>query len=92
MKQKLLSGFSFLLFAALLIPLVFSDSRIGTMLFDRLFALGFYTPLFIAAAGFIAAWFGIRNVYRMLLTCGHGILFTLYAALLFIAKFGFQEP
>lgn len=92
MKQKLLSIFSFLLFLALLIPFAYSSSRLGTLLFEGLFALGFYSPLVLAAIGFIAAWSGAKGVYRMLLTSGHGFLFVLYAVLLFVAKFGFQEP
>lgn len=92
MRQKLLSIFSFLLFFALLIPLAYSASRFGTVLFEGLFALGFYSPLVLTAMGFVAAWFGVKGVYRMLLTSGHGILFVLYAFLLFVAKFGFQEP
>ncbi|MDE0583710.1 hypothetical protein ON064_11770 [Planococcus sp. A6] len=90
MKQKLLSIFSFLLFLALLIPFAYSSSRL--LLFEGLFALGFYSPLVLAVIGFAAAWFGVRTVYRMLLTSGHVFLFVLYAFLLFVAKFGFQEP
>ncbi len=92
MKQKLLSIFSFLLFLALLIPFAYSNSRLGTLLFEGLFALGFYSPLVLAVIGFTAAWFGVRTVYRMLLTSGHAVLFVLYAFLLFVVKFGFQEP
>ncbi|MGM0896627.1 MAG: hypothetical protein ACQEV0_01935 [Bacillota bacterium] len=92
MKQKLLSIFSFLLFLALLIPFAYPSSRLGILLFEGLFALGFYSPLVLAIIGFVAAWFGVKNVYRMLLASGHGVLFVLYAVLLFVAKFGFQEP
>lgn len=92
MKQKWLSTFSFLLFLALLIPFAYSSSRLGTLLFEGMFALGFYSPLVLAAIGFIAAWSGLKGVYRILLTSGHGFLFVLYAVLLFVAKFGFQKP
>ena len=92
MKQKLLSIFSFLLFLALLIPLAYSSSRLGRLLFEGLFALGFYSPLVLAVIGFLAAWFGVKTAYRMLLTSGHIFLFVLYTFLLFVAMFGFQKP
>lgn len=92
MKQKLLSSSSFILFLALLIPLAYSSSRFGTVLLEGVTALGFYSPLVWTALGFALAWFGVTGVYRMLLTSGHGILFVLYAVLLFVARFGFQQP
>lgn len=92
MKQKLLSIFSFLLFFALLIPFAYSASRFGTALFEGLFALGVYSPMVLAVIGFTAAWFGVKGVYRMLLMSGHTVLLVLYAILLFVAKFGFQQP
>ncbi|MBT2583290.1 hypothetical protein [Planococcus sp. ISL-109] len=92
MKQKLLSTLSFLLFLALLIPLAYSSSRFGTSLLEGVTALGFYSPLMLAVIGFAAAAFGMKGVYRMLLMNGHGILFVLYAVLLFVTRFGFQQP
>lgn len=91
MKRQLLSITSFTLFLALLIPLAFASSRFGDALFGAVLALGFYTPIVLAAAGFALAWFGIQGTYRMLLTSGHGILFVLYALLLFVGRFGFQQ-
>ncbi|MBU9671907.1 hypothetical protein KQ939_08330 [Planococcus sp. CP5-4] len=55
MKQQLLSIFSYLLFLALLIPFAYSASRLGMLLFEGLFALGFYSPLVLAVIGFVAA-------------------------------------
>lgn len=91
MKQQLLSISSFILFLALLAPLAFASSRFGDTLLEAVTVLGFYSPLVLAVAGFALAWFGIQGTYRMLLTSGHGILFVLYALLLFVGRFGFQQ-
>ncbi|WP_152657523.1 hypothetical protein [Oceanobacillus sp. CFH 90083] len=61
-------------------------------LFEYLYDVSIFTPIFFALLGSICAWFSVRGTNRNILIILNLLMLFFFAIFTFIAIFGFQNP
>lgn len=64
----------------------------NVFLFEYLYDLSVFTPIFFALLGFICAWFSLRGTNRIVLVILNLLMLVFFAIFTFVAIFGFQNP